>query len=117
MTASNEKPISHTERLYTTVQGSDDFRGLRRSFRAFVFPWTVAFMAWYLLYVVMSIWARDFMGQQIVGNLNVGYVFGLLQFISTFFIATLYSRHANRKFDAMAEQIADEFDLDIEAKR
>ncbi len=47
-------------------------------------------MTWYLLYVVMSMWAHDFMSTKVVGNINVALVFGLLQFVSTFLIAWLY---------------------------
>ena len=47
------------------------FVDLRRRFRNFVFPMTVAFLAWYLLYVVLSAFARDFMDTKVVGNINV----------------------------------------------
>jgi uncharacterized membrane protein (DUF485 family) len=67
---------------------------------------TAAFLGWYLLYVVCSAWARDFMGQQIVGVINVAFVFGLLQFVSTFLIAWLYARYADRKLDPLAERVA-----------
>ncbi len=36
------------------------------------------------------------MGTKLVGNINVALVFGLLQFVSTFLIAWLYSRYADR---------------------
>jgi uncharacterized membrane protein (DUF485 family) len=64
---------------------------------------TVAFLAWYLLYVVMSGWARDFMGTKLLGNINVALVFGVLQFVSTFLIAWLYARHADRQLDSLAD--------------
>ena len=44
-------------------------------------PWTLAFFSWYMLYVFCSMWAPDFMSKQIVGNINVALVFGLLQFV------------------------------------
>ena len=60
-------------------------------------PATIAFMSWYLLYVVMSMWAHDFMSTKVFGNVNVALVFGLLQFVSTFLIAWLYGRYMNTK--------------------
>ena len=36
---------------YLAVQRSDEFAGLRRALRGFVFPMTVAFFLWYALYV------------------------------------------------------------------
>lgn len=94
--------------IYQQVRQSPDFVELRRRFRAFVFPLTAAFLAWYLLYVGMSAWARDFMGQKVFSNINVALVFGLLQFVSTFAIAWWYSRQAERRFDPLAEKIRKE---------
>lgn len=87
------------------VQNSPEFRELRSSFRRFVFPMTAVFLAWYFLYVIASAWARDFMGHKLVGNINVGLVFGVLQFVSTFLIAFVYSRYMRNRVDPLAERI------------
>jgi uncharacterized membrane protein (DUF485 family) len=97
---------------YSAVAASPEFDGLRRSLRSFVFPMTVAFLAWYLLYVLLSAYARGFMGTKLVGNINVAFVFGLLQFVSTFLIAWLYSRYADRKIDPVADRIRAELERD-----
>ncbi|GAA4393981.1 DUF485 domain-containing protein [Actinomadura sp. NPDC048032] len=91
--------------VYERFQGSTEFQELRRRFRRFVFPMTAAFLSWYLLYVVLSGWARDFMGTELFGAVNVALVFGLLQFVSTFLIAYLYARHAERRLDPVADGI------------
>jgi uncharacterized membrane protein (DUF485 family) len=88
---------------YVAVQASPDFVRLRRTLRGFIFPMTVAFFAWYLLYVILSAYARDFMSIKVVGNINVALVFGLLQFVTTFLIAWLYSRFAGNKLDRLAD--------------
>lgn len=90
---------------WATIQESAEFIQLRKRLRNFVFPMTVAFLAWYLLYVLLSDYAHDFMSTKVVGNINVGLIFGLLQFVSTFLITSLYVRHANRKLDPVAEKI------------
>ncbi|MFG1778968.1 DUF485 domain-containing protein [Micromonospora sp. NPDC049051] len=98
-------PASAADR-YVAVQRSDEFAGLRRTLRGFIFPMTVAFFLWYALYVILSAYARDFMGTKLFGsNINVALVFGLLQFVSTFLIAWLYSRFADRKIDPVADRI------------
>lgn len=66
---------------------------------------TAAFLAWYLLYVLMATYARGFMSHKLVGNINVGLVFGLLQFVSTFLITGLYVRYASRRLDPLAERL------------
>ena len=90
---------------YVRAQQSPEFAGLRRTLRRFVFPMTIAFFLWYSLYVLLSAYARDFMGKVLFGNINVALVFGLLQFVSTFVIAWLYARFADRKIDATADAI------------
>ncbi len=87
------------------VQQSADFIELRKRFRAFAFPMTIVFLRWYLLYVLASGYARDFMGQEVLGNINVGYIFGLLQFASTFLIAILYGRYMNKNTDPLARKL------------
>jgi uncharacterized membrane protein (DUF485 family) len=87
------------------VQQSADFVALRRAFRRFVFPVTVAFLVWYGLYVLLSAYARCFMSHKLFGNINVALVFGLLQFLSTFLIAWAYTWYADRHLDSQADQV------------
>jgi uncharacterized membrane protein (DUF485 family) len=89
------------------LQRSDDFVELRRRFRRFVFPMTALFLAWYFLYVLLAAFAADFMSQKVWGNINVGLLFGLGQFVSTFVITVLYVRWADREFDPRAEALHD----------
>jgi uncharacterized membrane protein (DUF485 family) len=95
---------------YLAVQQSPEFAGLRKTLRGFIFPMTVAFFLWYALYVLLSAYARGFMGIKLIGNINVALVFGLLQFVSTFLIAWAYSRFADRKVDPVADKIRAELD-------
>jgi len=83
---------------------------LRRRLRSFVFPMAGLFLVWYLLYVLLADYAHDFMATKVVGNINVGLIFGLLQFVSTFAITTLYVRHANKNLDPAAEKIRNELE-------
>ena len=94
-----------TPEEYLEAQNSPEFAELRRRFRRFAFPMTVAFLAWYLLYVVLSTYAHDFMATLVFGNLNVGLLFGLAQFVSTFVITHVYVSHANRRTDPIADEM------------
>lgn len=95
---------------YDELHASDDFAELRRRYRGFAIPATVAFLAWFLLYVVLSNWATGFMSKQLFGNINVALVFGLLQFATTFGIAYLYSRYSTAKLDPLAERLHDRYE-------
>jgi uncharacterized membrane protein (DUF485 family) len=90
---------------YAEVQASAEFARLRRSNRGFAFPVTVAFITWYLLYVVLSSYADGFMGTKVVGHINIAFVLGLAQFATTFLIAWLYSRHATARLDPGAQAL------------
>ncbi|WP_043720476.1 DUF485 domain-containing protein [Kutzneria sp. 744] len=90
---------------WSEVQASPDFAELRRRLRGFVFPMAGLFLAWYLLYVLLADYAHGFMSTKLFGNITVGLLFGLLQFVSTFVITGLYVRFANRVVDPAADKI------------
>ncbi|GGW18607.1 DUF485 domain-containing protein [Streptomyces capoamus] len=90
---------------FTEVQQSAEFGELRRAHRSFAFPVTIAFIAWYLLYVLLSNYAGGFMGTKVAGHVNVALVLGLAQFLTTFLIAWWYARRAAARLDPRAEAI------------
>jgi uncharacterized membrane protein (DUF485 family) len=112
-TLTTEVPRSTTSEKYLAVQRSDEFAGLRKTLRGFIFPMTVAFFLWYALYVVLSGWAHGFMSTKVLGNLNVALMFGILQFVSTFVIAWYYSRFAAKKVDPTADRIRAELEAEV----
>jgi len=90
---------------YREAHASPEFQELKRRFRAFAFPMTVAFLAWYLLYVLLSTYAPDFMATKVLGNVNLGLLFGLAQFVTTFAITHIYVAHANKRTDPIADEM------------
>ncbi|MEU5280063.1 DUF485 domain-containing protein [Streptomyces asoensis] len=94
-----------TTEEFVAVQESAEFGELRRSYRTFAFPLTFAFIVWYLLYVLLSNYAGDFMGTKLFGNFNVAMTLGLGQFLTTFLIAWWYARTAAARFDPKADAI------------
>jgi uncharacterized membrane protein (DUF485 family) len=103
-------PPTPREQHYLTVQRSEDFQDLRRRFRQWVLPVTALSLAWYFLFVLLAAYAPEFMGVAVVGNINVGLVMGLLQFVTTFVITTLYVRYADRVLDPASARIRDEME-------
>ena len=90
---------------FPAAQRSPEFQELRKTHRGFVFPLAVAFLVWYLLYVVLAIYAPQLFAIQVIGNVNLGVVLGLLQFVTTFAITGAYVSFANRKLDPKATAI------------
>ena len=91
--------------VHEHVRASPEFRALRRRLRRFVFPMSALFLGWYLTYVLLASYAKPFMATKVAGNITVGLVLGLLQFVSTFVITTLYVRFARRSVDPAAAAI------------
>ncbi|WP_102159507.1 DUF485 domain-containing protein [Zhihengliuella halotolerans] len=90
---------------FRETQASEKFQRLRRTHRSFVFPMAVIFIVWYFVYVVLAAFAPEFMAISVAGNVNVGIVLGLLQFVSTFGITAAYVSFANRRLDPQAAAI------------
>ncbi|MEU7818973.1 DUF485 domain-containing protein [Pseudonocardia sp. NPDC049154] len=96
--------------IYQQVQATPEFGDLRRRLRRFVFPMSALFLIWYLVYVLLASYAPAFMATRLAGNFTVGLLIGLLQFVSTFLITTLYVRFADRTLDPAAERLRHEIE-------
>ena len=104
MTSPEERRLLTPEE-YRQAQASPEFVELKRRFRSFAFPMTAAFLAWYLLYVLLSTYAPDMMGTKVLGNVTLGILLGLGQFISTFVITHVYVAHANKRTDPISDEM------------
>ena len=103
-------PRTQAEDPYLALQSTPEFQELRRKFRGFVFPMTAFFLSWYFLYVLLSIFAPGFMGTRTFGNITIGLLLGLGQFVTTFAITIIYARWANREFDPLADRLGARLD-------
>ena len=95
---------------FLEIQASPEFQELRSRLRRFVFPMSALFLIWYAAYVMLGAFAHDFMAIKVWGNINVGLLVGLGQFLSTFIITGIYVRFANRELDPRAAAIRSEFE-------
>ncbi|WP_033384929.1 DUF485 domain-containing protein [Sporichthya polymorpha] len=91
------------DREHEAIYNDPEFAELRRRFKRLVFPLVLGFMAWYFLYVICATYAHDFMGEEVLGHINVGLIFGLLQFVSTFGIAYFYAKRAEVELDPRSQ--------------
>ncbi|AMY20036.1 DUF485 domain-containing protein [Rhodococcus kroppenstedtii] len=116
MTAADARPGATPERRTPTpqdfvdMQNSPEFQQLRNRLRGFVFPMAAFFLVWYLAYVLLGAYAHDFMATKVFGNINVGLLLGLAQFVTTFVITGIYVRFANREIDPKAAAIRAELE-------
>ena len=98
------------EDKYLVMQESAEFQDLRKRYRGWVIPVTIGALVWYFAYVALAAYAPGFMGRQVLGNINVGLVLGLLQFVSTFAVTAAYIRHADKVLDPASSRLLDHFE-------
>lgn len=88
-----------TAQEFREMQASQEFGELRSKFRSFAFPMTVAFFVWYIAYVLIATFASEWMSTPVFGSINVGLLFGLLQFLTTFIITYVYVVFSNKNLE------------------
>ncbi|NEB35505.1 DUF485 domain-containing protein [Streptomyces sp. SID14515] len=95
-------PAPSAADVYLEVHRSAAFREVRRRYRRFVAPAALAFLLWYLAYVVAATTAPELMARPVAGAVNVAMVAGLGQFLTTFLLTWAYARHARLRRDRAA---------------
>lgn len=103
MHASSETPPGVID--YIEVENSPRFRELKRKHRSVVWPLTVFVLVWYFVYVLLSSFASDFMATRVWGDVTLGLVLGLGQFVTTFAITMGYVWFANNRLDPASAEI------------
>ncbi|MFM5905730.1 MAG: DUF485 domain-containing protein [Micrococcales bacterium] len=101
------------EKVWAEMQASAEFQDLKRRFRRFAFPLTVAFLLWYFLYVALTAFAREWVSTPVIGNINIAFILGVLQFVTTFVIMWLYERYSTNKLDALSEELRERTDKEL----
>ncbi|MFJ6680966.1 DUF485 domain-containing protein [Streptomyces werraensis] len=91
--------------IYLEVQRSAAFQEVRRRYRRFVVPGAVAFLLWYVAYVVTATTVPGLMARPVAGAVNVGMLAGLGQFLTTFLLTWAYVRHARLRRDRAALEL------------
>jgi uncharacterized membrane protein (DUF485 family) len=113
----HRRPAPRTGPDYAGIQASREFVSLRRRFRAFVFPLSFAFFAWYMTFVLLAAYAHDFMSRKVFGQVNVGILLGIGQFASTALVTWLYLRYARRQVDPRVAELRARAGLPEEPRR
>ena len=104
-----ERPIAETEAGWDDewegIEHTEEFKTLVRSRWRFVLPATVFFLIYYFLLPILNGTATSFMRQEVIGHVNVAYLFALSQFVMAWVLAWLYIRQANNVFDRLVARV------------
>ena len=90
---------------WARLESDPEFRSLVAAKRRFILPATVFFIVYYFALPVLVGYFPGVMGRDVMGNVNVAYLFALSQFIMAWVLMAMYVRRA-RAFDAQAERVA-----------
>jgi uncharacterized membrane protein (DUF485 family) len=90
---------------FAAVHRSPQFGDVRRRLRRFVFTMTVVFLAWYLLFILLSAFAPGLMSVPVLGAINLGLLLGLSQFATTLLIVAAYRHFARTRIDPQVRAI------------
>lgn len=97
------EPVHDWER----IERSPEFQELVRKRRSFVVPATIFFLAYYMGFILLCGYAKDFMAQSVYEGLTVGYCLALTQFVMVLALGILYLRKADRDYDPLAHRIVE----------
>jgi uncharacterized membrane protein (DUF485 family) len=87
------------------LEETDEFRRLVKARWRFVAPATVFFLAYYFALPLSNGLFPSVMRTEIIGHINLAYVFALSQFVMAWLLAFFYIRQATRVFDPLAEKV------------
>jgi len=87
------------------LEQTPEFKQLVQARLRFVIPATVFFLAYYFLLPLLNGIAPGFMRTDVIGHINIAYLFALSQFIVAWLLAWAYIRRADKVFDPLADKV------------
>jgi len=98
-------PVSEDVAYWEGLERTDEFRQLITARMRFVLPATAFFLVYYFLLPLANGLAPGFMRTDVIGHVNIAYLFALSQFVMAWLLAWLYIRKANSVFDRFAAMV------------
>ncbi len=92
---------------WLAAEQSAEFRELTAKRRAFVVPGTVFYLVVFFSFILLSSYAKEFMGTQIVSGFTWGYLLALVNILMTFVLCGMYISRASRVFDPLSVRAAE----------
>lgn len=90
---------------WIAIEAHPRFQELHRRKSRFLWGLMAFSVVYYFLLPIGAAYWADLFRRQVWGPVNVGLIFALSEFIVAWLVAFVYSRHASRRFDAMAAEL------------
>lgn len=101
----SDSPAATLHADWQAIEKDPDYQELVRDKRSFIVPATIFFVVYYFAFLVIVGYVPDVANANVIGNINVAYLFAISQFIVAWIIMALYVRRAG-VFDKLAARIA-----------
>jgi uncharacterized membrane protein (DUF485 family) len=99
------EPAAGDQAHWEGLEETDEFKQLVRARWRFVAPATVFFLVYYFALPLSNGLFPNVMRTEIIGHINLAYLFALSEFVMAWLLAYFYIRQAGRVFDPLAEKV------------
>ncbi|HLO41309.1 MAG TPA: DUF485 domain-containing protein [Phycisphaerales bacterium] len=99
-------PASTPDRDWQAIADHEEFKDLVRLKRLFIIPATVFFIAHYFALPILVGYFPRLMETQVVGKINLAYIFALMQFFIAWIVMAAYVWRA-KVFDLLCGHVID----------
>ncbi|MEI3612585.1 DUF485 domain-containing protein [Pseudogracilibacillus sp. SO30301A] len=89
---------------FEKIEKTEEFQDLKRRKYRFIFTVPVLFLIYYLLFIVMSAYAKPLMSSIVFGNFTFGYLFGISYYVVIWALAFIYVFKA-KSYDRQVDDI------------
>lgn len=101
-----QPPPAAPQAAWSVVEAEPQFRELVAAKRRFIVPATVFFIVYYFALPVLVGYFPGVMDRDVIGDVNLAYLFALSQFVMAWVVMWMYVRRA-RHFDALEHEIVE----------
>ena len=90
---------------WDAVQASSEFHDLMAAKRRFLAPAVAFFLVYYFALPLSNGLAPEFMRTNVIGHINIAYLFALSEFVMAWVLAYVYISRAGKVFDHLADAV------------
>ena len=101
--------MSNPDINWAKIDSAPKFQALHRKKTLFLWGLMVFSIIYYFMLPIGAAYYQELFKIKVWGVVNVGILFALSEFVVAWLIAFVYSRKANAEFDAMAQEIINDF--------
>jgi uncharacterized membrane protein (DUF485 family) len=100
--AAGQQTLAHDD--WESIERDGEFRELVHRKRNFIIPATIFFIVYYFGFLILVGYFPSVVDVNVIGNINIAYLFALSEFIMAWIITALYVWRAGL-FDSIAQRI------------